>query len=132
MSDTKDIELQEKKELNSGNEKTVPGTYYVPYTDIYESSEALTMVMEIPGIKKDAVDIRIEKNKLEITAEIDLDNYGNFSPVYTEYNVGHFTRSFSLSNKVDRDRIEATVQDGALYLKLPKAEEAKPRRISVN
>ena len=53
-------------------------------------------------------------------------------PVYTEYNIGHYRRSFTLSNKVDQNRIGAEMKDGVLTITLPKAEEAKPRRISVN
>jgi HSP20 family molecular chaperone IbpA len=132
MTDTTDLKIQEKKELASKEEKTVPGKYYMPYTDIFETGEALTVVMEIPGIKKDGIDIKLEKDELTINAEIALDNYKNFKPVYTEYNVGHFTRSFALSSKVDQDRIEANVSDGVLTLTLPKAEELKPRRITVN
>ncbi len=132
MTDASNLDIQEKKELSSTEEKTIPGKYYIPSTDIYETADALTLVMEIPGIKKDAIDIRLEKDKLTVNAEIDLANYSNFKPVYTEYNVGHFTRSFALSNKVDQDKIEANVSDGVLSLQLQKAEEAKPRKITVN
>jgi HSP20 family protein len=52
-------------------------------------------------------------------------------PVYTEYNVGHYTRSFALSGKVDRERIAAQLEDGVLTLTLRKTTEARPRRIAI-
>jgi HSP20 family protein len=52
-------------------------------------------------------------------------------PVYTEYNEGHYTRSFTLSNKIEQERIEAQLEDGVLTLTMPKTKEAQPRRISI-
>lgn len=132
MTESTELKAQEKKELESKEEPTVAGTHYIPYTDIYENENALTVVMEIPGINKDAVDISVEKNELSVSAEVKLDNYKGFKPVYTEYNVGHFKRSFSLSSKINQDSIEASFSDGVLHLTLPKAEQAKPRRITIN
>jgi len=132
MTEASDLKVQEKQELATNEEQTIPATYYMPQTDIYETPDALVVVMEVPGIKRDAIDVRVEKDVLSINAEVDLGNYRDFRPMYTEYNVGHFRRSFSLSNKVDRDNIEARVDDGILCVSLPKAEEARPRKIDVN
>ena len=132
MTDRSEIQTHEKKELSSVEEKTIPGKYYIPDTDIYETSDSLMVVMEIPGVGSESVDIRLEKDTLTVNASIDLENYKRFKPVYTEYNVGHYSRSFVLSDKVDQDRIEAKVSDGVLTLRLPKAEAVKPRKIQVN
>jgi HSP20 family protein len=59
------------------------------------------------------------------------DEAKGMEPVYTEYNIGHYTRSFTLSNKIDQERISAQLDDGVLTLTLPKAQEAQPRRISI-
>jgi HSP20 family protein len=134
MADTegRSLEVQKKKELVEKEEKTVPTRYYVPYTDIYETDDALTVVVEMPGVEKDNIDINIEGDVLKIEGRIDLTNYAEMQPVYTEYNVGHYSRRFSLSSKIDQGKISAEMKDGVLTLTLPKAEEAKPRKITIN
>lgn len=134
MADTapKSLEVQEKKELVEKEEKTVPTHIYLPNTDIYETSEALTVVMEMPGVERDNIEIQIEDNVLQIEGRIDLSAYAEMRPVYTEYNIGHYSRKFSLSSAVDQSRISAALNDGVLMVTLPKAEEAKPRRIKIS
>lgn len=128
----KSLEVQEKKELVEKEEKTVPARYFVPNSDIYETEDALTVVMEMPGVTKDNVNIKIEDDVLEIEGRIDFSKYAELEPVYSEYNVGHFTRKFSLSDRIDRKKASAELNDGVLTLTLPKAEKAKPRRIKIN
>lgn len=130
-NESRSLEVQEKKELAEKEEQTVPARYYVPYTDIYEHDDDLTLVMEMPGVEKENLDVSIEDDVLQIDGQIDFSKYAEMEPVYTEYNVGHYTRRFHLSNRIDQDKISATVVDGVLTLKLPKAEEAKPRKIKI-
>ena len=125
------LEVQEKKALDASQEQTVEGNFYLPATDIYETADALTVVMDVPGVDRDNIDIQLDKNRLTITARIGVERYGELQPAYTEYNVGHFTRSFQLSSVVDQAKINARVADGVLTLTLPKLEEATPRRIKV-
>jgi HSP20 family protein len=131
MAASQALEVQEKKELASKDEKTVPARYYVPPTDIFETEDALTVVMELPGVEKQAIDVNVENDVLRIDARIDFGKYEGLEPLYTEYNVGHFARSFTLSNKVDQQQISAQLNDGVLTLTLKKAKEALPRRIAV-
>ena len=132
MAEERALDSVEKKELESTEEQTVPGKFYVPYTDIHETEDALNVVMEMPGVAKDAVDVELDKNVLSIEGRIVFDQYDDLEPLYTEYNVGHFRRSFKLSNDVDQANIAANLEDGVLTLRLPKAEEQKPRTITVN
>jgi len=125
------LQPQEKKELVSKDETTVPVRYFVPTADIFETEDALTVVMEVPGVDREAIDINIENDVLKIEAKIDPAKYDGMEPLYTEYNVGHFARSFALSNKIDRQQISAKLEDGVLTLTLKKAQEARPRKISV-
>ena len=130
-NEARSLEVQEKKELADKEEQTVPARYYVPYTDIFETEDGLTLVMEMPGVEKENLEVGIEDDVLRIEGQIDFANYAEMQPVYTEYNVGHYTRKFSLSDKIDQNKISATVKDGVLTLKLPKAETAKPRKIKI-
>ena len=132
MADPQALAVQEKKELVSKEEKTVPARYYVQNTDIYETDDALTVVMEIPGVEKKDVDVNIENDVLRVEGRIDFTKYEGLEPLYTEYNVGHFARSFTLSNKIDQQQIAAQLEDGVLTLTLKKAKEAIPRKIAIN
>jgi HSP20 family protein len=126
-----ELQVQEKREVGRQQESTVPARAFLPPTDIFESEDALTIVMEMPGVDREDVAVNVENGVLNVEGRLDFSKYEGMQPVYTEYNVGHYRRSFSLSSKVDQDRISAQMQDGVLMLLLPKAEEAKPRRISV-
>lgn len=131
MATAQELAVREKQELASKDEETVPGRYYVPFADIYETDEALCVVMEIPGVEKKDIDVALVNDVLRIDGRIDFSKYEGMEPVYTEYNVGHYTRSFTLSNKIDQEKISAQLEDGVLTLTLPKAKEAQPRRISI-
>jgi len=126
-----ELQVQEKREVERQQEATVPARAFLPPTDIFESDDVLTLVMEMPGVDREAVDVNVENGVLRVEGRLDFSKYEGMQPVYTEYNIGHYRRSFSLSSKIEQDRISAQMQDGVLTLLLPKAEEAKPRRISV-
>lgn len=127
-----ELAVQQKKELKPKEEKTVPARYYVPHTDIYETDDTLTLVMEVPGVEKKDIDVKLENDLLQVEGRIDFSKYEGMEPVYSEYNVGHFARSFTLSNRIDQDGINADLQNGVLTLTLRKAQQAIPRRIAVN
>ena len=74
----------------------------------------------------------IENDVLRVEGRVDFGNYEGMEPLYTEYNVGHFARAFTLSSKIDQQQITAKVEDGVLTLTLKKAREAMPRRITVS
>jgi HSP20 family protein len=131
MANAQALQVQEKKELVSKEEKTAPARYYLPLTDIYETEDALTVVMDLPGVERKDMTVNLENDVLKIEGHIDFAKYAGLEPLYTEYNVGHFARSFALSNAIDQQRIEATVEDGVLTLTLKKSKEAMPRRIAI-
>ena len=131
MAEKQELSVREKKELVAKEEKTIPGRYYVPYADIHETDDALAVVLEMPGVEKKDLNIALENDVLRVDGQIDFTKYKDMEPVYTEYNVGHYARSFTLSNKVDQEKITANLEDGVLTLTLPKAKHAQPRKIAI-
>jgi HSP20 family protein len=131
MSDAQKLAVREKQELAKKEETTIPGRYFVPTADIFETEESLTVIMEMPGVEKKDLDIALEEDVLRVEGRIDFSKYQGMEPVYTEYNVGHYARGFTLSGKINRDGISAQLDDGVLTLTLPKAKEAMPRRIAI-
>lgn len=129
---TKEMMAAEKKEVKKTNEATMAGKRYVPATDIVENEEELRIFMDMPGVTKDRVNIKLEKNILKIEGAINADIYADTKPIYAEYNVGHYSRNFELSNLIDQDGIQANIDAGVLTLVLPKAPESQPRQIEIN
>jgi HSP20 family molecular chaperone IbpA len=131
MSD-KELELQEKKELAAAEERTEAGKFYSPHTDIHETIDSVVVTMEVPGVGKSDIDIRLDKGVLTVIGKIDSTKYESLRPIYSEYNVGNFVRTFTVSTKIDSDAISAAVADGVLTVRLPKAKEALPKRIAIH
>jgi HSP20 family protein len=131
MPTRQELQVQQKRELENKDESTIPARVFLPTADIYESNDALNVVLEMPGVDKGSVDIRVEDDVLKIEGRLDFSKYQGLQPLYTEYNVGHYSRSFRLSSKIDQNKVAAELKDGVLSLVLPKVEEAKPRTIQV-
>ena len=130
-AENRELEVREKKELVAKEEKTIPGRYFIPYADICETEDALAVVMEMPGVEKKDLDVGLENGVLRVDGRIDFAKYKDMEPVYSEYNVGHYARSFALSDKIDQEKISANLEDGVLTLTLPKAKHAQPRKIAI-
>jgi HSP20 family protein len=131
MVGEQELQVQQKREVDKAQEPTTPMRAFLPTTDIFENDDALTVVLEMPGVDKSNIDVDIENGVLTVEGRINFDKYKGMQPIYSEYNVGPYRRSFRISNRVDQDKIKAEMRDGVITLVLPKAEEAKPRRIEV-
>jgi HSP20 family protein len=135
MSEERGLELQdaEKQEVEAtGAERTRERLAFVPRADIYETAEAITVVTDMPGVDETSVDITLDKNVLTITGYVEPMQPEGYSLAHAEYNIGDFERAFTLSDRIDREGIEATVKDGVLRLVLPKITEAKSRMIPIS
>ena len=108
-------------------------TPWAPAVDIYENEQELVVKADLPDIKPEELDIRVENNILTIRGErkfekkVDEKDYLRVERTY-----GSFSRSFSLANTVNSEAIKAEYKDGVLTLTVPKREEAKPKQIKVN
>ena len=118
------------KESRAKEETRSPERYVTPAVDIYETLEGLVVKADLPGVGKDGLDLRVENNLLTILGRAGHTTPGEF--LYHEYELAHFFRQFELSDKVDQLKISAELKNGVLTLNLPKAEEAKPRKIDVH
>jgi HSP20 family molecular chaperone IbpA len=78
------------------------------------------------------VEVTVENDILTIEGRMDFGGYEQLRPLYTEYNIGNYARTFQLSSKIEQDRISAALKDGVMTLVLPKVERAKPRKIQVS
>ena len=126
----KELQAQEKQELQTQAESTRNVPIYIPPVDICESADALTVIADMPGVSPDSVDIDLKENQLTIRGTVTLEGDGEHV-LLREYGIGDYYRQFALGKEIDQSKIEASMKDGVLTLTLPKVEVAKPRKISV-
>jgi HSP20 family molecular chaperone IbpA len=117
-----------------GDEQVRPGRYYVPDVDIFEDADGLSLRADMPGVDSDTVSVELADGVLTVLGEVSLKPYEGLTPAYSEYRVGNFLRRFNMpqSYQFDAERVAAKLTDGVLEVRIPKAERAKPRRISVS
>ena len=131
MADKQELQVQEKREVEKAQEQTRPMRAFLPTADIFETDDALTVVLEMPGVDRNNIDVNVDNGVLMIEGRIDFSKYEGLQPVYSEYNIGPFRRNFRISSRIDQDKLKAEMRDGVITLTLPKAEQTKPRRIEV-
>lgn len=112
-------------------ETTTGGRVYRPLTDIVETGEGVTLMLEMPGVAPDDVDVTLEKRVLTIRGKVRPTSPEKLRLAYAEYGEGDYERSFTLSDDFDPEKIGAKVSHGVLTVTLPRAAEAKPKKIAV-
>jgi HSP20 family protein len=130
MASKQELQVQQKRELETNGEATIPARTFLPTADIFEAENALHVVLEMPGAEKDNINVSVREGVLSIDGRLDFSKYKDLHPLYTD-NVGNYSRSFRLSSAIDQTKIVAELRDGVLSLTLPKVEEAKPRAIQI-
>lgn len=129
--DKRELEVSEKKPLDpTAGEPTRQGVMYSPQVDIVEDPNTITVYADLPGVKRDNLHIDVREGVLSLTATVEpLPSH--WRPAYCEYQEGGYERRFTLGDRINADKINAKLENGVLMLVLPKAEEQKPRKISI-
>jgi HSP20 family protein len=128
---TQGLQTREARDVATTTEATRPGVLLTPPVDIFEDAEALTVLADMPGVTPGHLTIDLHEGVLTITGHAATPEGPNEVPVLQEYQAGTFQRSFTLSEAIDQERIQATLKNGVLRLRLPKVERAKPRQIAI-
>lgn len=108
-----------------------PTPTFRPSVDILETAEKFSIIVDLPGVRPDGIDVVIEQGVLTLKAAVTPRVRERARPLLSEYGVGNFERSFKLGEDVDTERINAEFKNGVLTLTLPKAEATKARKIEV-
>jgi HSP20 family protein len=127
----KEMQPKVKEEAPAKAERVRPGRVFVPAVDIYETTEALVLVADMPGVAGDSVSLDLKDNLLVIQGQVKGAMGQGETWAEQEYLTGDYYREFQVGELVDKNRIEAAMHDGVLTLTLPKADRAKPRKIEV-
>lgn len=127
----KDLQVQEKRELQTGSESTRNVPIFIPAVDIYETDKELVVLADMPGVPMENVEIDLNNDQLTVRGSGSTGQMAG-TQLLSEYAGGDYYRQFTLSNIIDRSKIEASMKDGVLKVNLPKVEAAKPRKITVN
>ncbi|MCA8879316.1 MAG: Hsp20/alpha crystallin family protein [Rhodobacteraceae bacterium] len=112
-------------------ESTRHSRVFRPLTDIVEGKAGVSLMLEMPGVASEDVDITLDKRVLTIRGQVAPTRPANLDLAYSEYGEGDYERAFTMSEDFDPERIEAELRNGVLTVTLPRAEAAQPKKISV-
>jgi HSP20 family molecular chaperone IbpA len=127
MNESNDVVRQQSKTVEQGKrERTMR-----PPVDIFEDSTGITVQADMPGVSKDRLEVHIENDTLSIDGTADIAMPEGMEALYADIRSTHYQRSFSLSRELDGDKVNATLKDGVLILRIPKREQYQPRKIEV-
>ena len=125
------MDIIKKEKENKSLESTRGNNYRTPECDIYETSDAYVLYFDIPGVEKDDLILKVEKDTLFLTAECTKRAGEGYDCLRDEMIYSGFRRSFQLGNSVNTESIDAEYKNGALKLTLPKREEQKTKQIKI-
>jgi HSP20 family molecular chaperone IbpA len=103
----------------------------LPPVDVIEDTTGITLYADLPGVPRDKLDVRVDGDQLTIEAEVVLSVPQGMQASHAEVTLSRYRRTFTLSKELDADKVSAELNQGVLRLRIPKAEHAQPRKISV-
>lgn len=119
----RDVKTQQRPEL--------PQRSMRPDVDIFEDEMGITLMADLPGVKKEELDIQVDNETLTIDGKAEIDMPEAMRALYADVRATRYQRSFSLSSELDGDKAEASLEDGVLSLRIPKREQYRPRKIEI-
>ena len=128
---TQALQTREARDVATTTEATRPGVLLTPPVDIFEDTNAISVLADMPGVGPRHLKIDLHDGVLTITGHAVAREGSSEVPIVHEYPAGTFQRSFTLSEAIDQEQIRATLKHGVLRLRLPKVERAKPRQITI-
>ena len=102
-----------------------------PAADIFEDADGISIVLDMPGVTKERLTVKADRNELVVEGEAAIDMPQGMEAAYAEVRSAHYRRSFVLTNELDTGTVEASMKDGVLSIRVPKRAELKPRQIEV-
>jgi HSP20 family protein len=129
MTEKQDIASRESTEAQSQEQR--PPTVLSPPVDIFEDAEGITLEADMPGVSKDRLNMQVNRGELLVEGNAHIEMPEGMQALYADVRSTHYRRSFTLSSELETDKIDASLKDGVLRVRIPKRAEARPRKIEV-
>ncbi len=123
--------MNAKQDLQNRNEQDKDQRAMLPCVDVWEDATGITLLADLPGVPKDKLALKVEGETLLVEGLVESPTPEHLEAVYAEVQVPRYRRAFTLSRELDSARIEASLKDGVLTLRIPKQQHAQPRHIAV-
>ncbi len=129
MAETKEVATRQPDTLQ--RESGRPDFVLRPATDIFEDQDGITLQMDVAGASRERLTLQVNRDRLDVEADVGIDMPQDIEPLYADVRATRYQRTFALSGELDADKVEATLKDGVLTLRIPKRPEVRPRKIEV-
>jgi HSP20 family protein len=131
MAANKELIKVDKEKQNEWDEALQKEAWVTPVVDIFETDDDYFLVVDMPGVSRENIKLKLENGNLVIMGRINYEKVINKSYIMQERNIGNFYRDFKISDSIYHDKIEARYENGQLLVRLPKDEKIKPKNIEI-